>query len=309
MGFPEQDAISLLCNGWPSSKKGVANTGVDCGTPIGAAASKLAITTLATPLPAGVAKPITWFYDYGPTPWAHAVPGVPLTDPGPDFVPDPLSPLPATFVPMFLDPSHMNAQELAWAGPWAAVAGAVMSYNEPDLNGIGVLTILSTWGNLEALQTTYGVPIRIVSPSISNWSSAYATSFLAEVTLGGYRLDAIAFHFVSSVPATFAAADTQIANFKSKLDAAAAHGYPVWVTELEWVSGGGGPCVPYTAPTVQLLKYMWTAIASYCQSNPLVERFVAWPLGPEPNGGTIFSGSLADFSGALTAAGVGWGAV
>lgn len=273
--------------GWTPTKMGIANTVGN--NPIPHTAAYSAIASLAP-----VCK---WFYNYSVTPWSYVTgpngtSQAAMTDPGPALG----LPMGVQFVPMFYNINHVNAQEIAWAQPWAQLSGHIITGNEPYGETANTTDQwIAVWPQVQAMADAVGA--RIVAPSIG-WGGTSAQNWLVDfmnkIAANGYRVDVLNFHAtLGSVNGTadpvahakilLSALDSMRAAFPTK---------PVWVTEYEF----------FTTHIEQLAPYYDYALAGF-EARQWVERTFAWPLGTDP---VIYPGdviSLVDFSGQLTAAG------
>lgn len=281
--------------------KGVANT--VGAAPISHQASHDAIANLA----AG-AFPLRWFYNYAVTPWGYvgASPnfgfGVPMTDPGPDTTTLPI-PAGVQFVPMFLDGSHVNTQEIAWAQPFAASSGYVITFNEPYGQGnMTVAQAIAAWPQVQAMADAVGA--KIVAPSIGYGSSIpnqWLSDFMAAIALNGYRVDVLNYHATLGNYSGAFGVPGQTQAFFSGLDAmhAAFPSFPIWVTEWQLFTTNDA------AGQAQLSEAL-DEINEGMISRPWVQRRAYWPLGTDPTkpGGAGFDTlSLCDAAGNLSTTG------
>lgn len=274
-------SIKVKCP-WYSAKKGVANT---VGTnPISHQASHDAIAALSPTL--------SWFYNYGPTPWSYVYYNLsPATDLGPSLtIPDGLQ-----FIPMFLDGSHVNATELAAAQPWVTLAGAVIGPNEPY--GEGNMTpaqVIAIWPQLMALGgRTVAPSIGYHDPTAQTWLS----TFMGLIASNGYTVDVLNFHATMGLYDGSIDPVASAGTFFTDLDAmhTAYPAYPIWVTEFQFFTN-----------SISQLETLWDNILTGLEARSFVEKYASWPLGTDPTrpGGADFDQlSLCDANGNLTATG------
>jgi Glycosyl hydrolase catalytic core len=292
---------------WLSMKRGAANT---VGTlPLSNTAAATCLTNLAPRM--------NWFINYRVTPWGTATStggyGVPMTDPGPDTQYETNGNTPAInipaglqFVPMFIDGSHVNTNELNWAAPYAAASHAIVTFNEPY--GEGAMTVaqaIAVWPQIQTLAAANNA--RIVAPSIGyatgNAAATWLSDFMTQLAANGYHVDILNFHDTLGAFDGSAGAPGQIQGFFVNLDAmhAAYPTYPIWITEWQYFVAND--------ETVQgrpQLLYGTDGIIAGIEARQWVEREAYWPLGSDPSrpGGAVYDTlSLCDATGALTATG------
>lgn len=311
----EPDGTLLLADKilpWPSTRKGIANT--IGANPISHAATQSALARLAGTM--------SWFCNYGPRPWCYVSYNKPLTgplefgpgegnwnDPGPDVD---VLPIPAglEFVPMILDASHANAQELAWAQPWAQACGYCITFNEPY--GEGNMTpaqAVAVWPQIQAMCDAVGA--KVIAPSIgyvAGSARTWLSTFLGLIAAAGLRVDVLNYHQTAgalgtlSSPGSFTAAVQQY--FVQGLDQMHADypGYDIWVTESQFFSS-------YDAAGAAQINQFLQQIIAGLDARPWVKRYAWWPLGTDPTkiGGADFSSlSMVGSDGFLTTVGNGY---
>lgn len=265
------------------------------------AAAQVALTNLR----AGT-YPITWWQNYGVTPWCYALDPnnllytIPMTDPGPDVSTLPI-PDGVQFIPTIVHPAHVNTQELAWCQPWAAACGYVITFNEPY--GEGATTVaqaIAVWPQIMALADAVGA--KIIAPSIG-WgtpgsdANTWWTDFQAAVIANGYRYDVLNFHATMGARDDSPGIPGQLFGTLAFLDSfhATEPNKDVWVTEWQFY---------FTAQ--DRFKQFIDGWLPALLSRPWVKRQACWPMGTDPTkpgGAGVSPLSLANVDGSLTTTG------
>lgn len=297
-GINSDGTLTVPNNSWKSSKKGLANTVGNA--PISHAASQQGLANLAGTM--------TWYNNYGVLPWCYVSYNVPLTnpvslvvpfnDPGPDTATLPI-PSGLQFVPLFLDASHVNTQELAWAKPYVQSSGYCITFNEPY--GEGNMTpaqAIAVWPQIQAMVDSVGG--KIIAPSIGFGSAAAQTwlsIFMGLIAANGLRVDILNFHETLGSFDDSPGIPGQIQGYIQDLDAmhAAYPAYDIWITESQFV---------FTAQ--QRITDFWAGVLPRLEARPWVKRYAWWPLGTDPlktPTETIDSLSMCDTNGTITTTG------